>query len=1146
MPYIWRTHVRHHVIACVSERGLIGIAADPPPPTRPMKLTSLQRAFDHGDIDAVRRIFFSLSEEERRLLRQQLGDRSYRLLKGSTQTRSRGERRGRVILLHGIMGANLDVQKRGSQDRVWVKLRRINQGRLRDLALDAVGEPKSDEVKVFTAGQNAKYYMPTFVELAKQWHVRPFAYDWRLDIRKSADRLAALVQSFSAGGPVHFVAHSMGGLVVRSFIQRHPNLWRSCIDPNGLQSGGRLVQLGTPNHGAFVIPRVFLGQEGVIRKLALFDFKHKLDKVLAITDTFPGTYQMMPAHWHPDSHRDFYRASAWGGHPLQQANLDDARQFQDEIKGVVDPERFLYVAGCSKRTPVKAERHSRDIWRYKWTRQGDGRVSHRLGLLDDVPTWFVHEDHGDLTINKRVLRALHDLLGQGSTESLTGSPPLKRGDEDEPDVFEARPDVVPAGLEELVKKHAGGSRASKSGRGEPEEALHLTAFEEARMEALILTGDAEGQGEDSGEPEGVDARTLKVEVVWGDITKVDADAYAVGHYEGIEPQNALKAIDVALSGCGWDDRDQQILRRQEARGNLSGAEGRVTFFPWGDSAVVVVGMGQPGTFTMDTLRAISHQLAWSVAELPHTTEVACVLIGSGEGTLNVAEAVEGLVQGIGDFVSSGDSSGEIKCLRIVEVDRRRASEIQRAMANVAASPPAGLHIDLEPQYLLGVGGRVRSEDLLREMLRISTSRDGELLSNSNGEALGQLLTRIRRSDTEAADALANALASSARAAHSHHQDEGDGDTTSPVPIRMSFSRDVSGMRASAISEFTTVAERLLAFDPRILDELLDRVELAEEASVLEYASVLTRLLLPREFRQWIGQSGGRPVVFEVDRAMAEIPWETLHREHQGQESAFLALRVPVSRQIRTTYSPAPSLGGRRDGIRRALVVGDPGDPSQHDDLPGARREAIIVSQALARAGVQVTLLIGSPKARHRQPRSLRVDVRPASRVELMGELLRGNYDLLHYAGHGDFDPAQPGRAGWLFSGGLFTGAELSQVDEIPPLVVANACLSARTAVQDGEANAASRRRETALVASLADEFFRRGARHYIGTAWTVDDEGAIEFAKTLYDTLLDRPGATVGEAVLRGRQKLFERKDDFGQLWAAYQHYGDPNGGLGV
>ena len=36
-------------------------------------------------------------------------------------------------------------------------------------------------------------------------------------------------------------------------------------------------------------------------------------------------------------------------------------------------------------------------------------------------------------------------------------------------------------------------------------------------------------------------------------------------------------------------------------------------------------------------------------------------------------------------------------------------------------------------------------------------------------------------------------------------------------------------------------------------------------------------------------------------------------------------------------------------------------------------------------------------------------------------------------------------------------------------------------------------------------------------------------------------GSSFGEAVQGARAALWERRDDFGALWAAYQHYGDPN-----
>ena len=85
------------------------------------------------------------------------------------------------------------------------------------------------------------------------------------------------------------------------------------------------------------------------------------------------------------------------------------------------------------------------------------------------------------------------------------------------------------------------------------------------------------------------------------------------------------------------------------------------------------------------------------------------------------------------------------------------------------------------------------------------------------------------------------------------------------------------------------------------------------------------------------------------------------------------------------------------------------------------------------------------------------------------------------------------------------------------------------------------RSEATLLPSLADEFFRLGVRNYVGTAWEVNDMGDAVRRDVLRELLPDGGGSTsFGEAVLAGRRALWERRDLYGPLWAAYQHYGDP------
>lgn len=362
-----------------------------------------------------------------------------------------------------------------------------------------------------------------------------------------------------------------------------------------------------------------------------------------------------------------------------------------------------------------------------------------------------------------------------------------------------------------------------------------------------------------------------------------------------------------------------------------------------------------------------------------------------------------------------------------------------------------------------------------------------------------------------------------------------------IPARVSFWDDGQVIRTAAIDQSTTVPERLVGVARDVVDDLTEKMTDPPSESVGELCDLLYRLLVPSDFRDLLDSQS---VVFEVDRTMARLHWEMLASgasEDDGVEP--LSVRTRFARQLRTTYSPAPS-HPRRAGARfRALVIGDPGDPEQGEDLPGARSEALTVKELLeARDDIVVESRIGAPSVA-REGRLY--GVKPADRLEVLSLLLRGGFDLVHYAGHGDFDPVQPNRVGWLFARGLLTPGEIGRLEQVPAIVVSNACLSARTSqALHGARRVDEVRSEAGLLPSLADEFFRLGVRNYVGTAWEVNDVGAELFAKTFYDALL--AGESFGEAVRRAREALWRDRETFGALWAAYQHYGDPASEAGL
>jgi hypothetical protein len=261
------------------------------------------------------------------------------------------------------------------------------------------------------------------------------------------------------------------------------------------------------------------------------------------------------------------------------------------------------------------------------------------------------------------------------------------------------------------------------------------------------------------------------------------------------------------------------------------------------------------------------------------------------------------------------------------------------------------------------------------------------------------------------------------------------------------------------------------------------------------------------------------------------------RTDEGDDAEPLAVRAQVARQLRTTYSPATARRTGGSSTLRALVIGDPGDPAAGHGLPGAQDEALAVRQLLLERGVDVDARIGAPSV----PRTGKLaGIEAANRLDVLDLLARGGYDVVHYAGHGDFDPDRPERVGWQFASGLLTSNEIQVLDRAPSLIVANACLSARLSTVGANRRPIKElERQSRLAPSLADEFLKLGVRDYVGTAWEVNDIGATSFAKELYAQLLD--GRTLGRAMQEARGALWRSRRTFGSLWAAYQHYGDPN-----
>lgn len=1128
------------------------------------ELAPLRAALESGDISRIRKALRDLSPDGQQALAERLGDEPVRHLRRAARRGRETIRRasgGRVVVIHGIMGASLDVvDADGDSDGVWLNYWRLFNGRIRDLALNERGDPADPRVQVRVAGIFPEY-LDLLMTLDIQWKVKPFAFDWRLDMDDSADRLAETIRLWANGEPCHIVAHSMGGLVSRHMIARYPDLWASMQDPDGHGRGGRLVMLGTPNRGSFAIPMVFTGTEPVVRKLEFLDRKHDMGGLLPILGSFPGSYQMLPAPGsgpgggERDDRDQLFTRTAWATNPVSDALLARGREFQQGLGTTVDPSRMTYVAGYDQDTYFRIRITRPGVFEYRVTRNGDGRVPHELGELPGVRTLWVRESHGELPRNAAVLAGIHELLHSGNSADLEQTRPVSRGKSLEGWVSATSEDASEQELKkEMIRL-----------RGAPPEER-----ERQRLEAIVVKGFV-GDGPSARETLRPDVAapafasrgpvTLRVQVVCGDITRIPGDVYCAGHYMGVLPQFAEEALDKAVSPPNAAEEDR-VLRTLTLRGELRGELGDIKLYPWANRSgrmVAIAGMGHPGTFGRAELHRLGHALAVNLTLLPRMRTVCSVLIGSGVGNLGIRDALEGLLLGAADALRQQPVKSALTTLKIVERDLVKARAIREALEALVSDPhlAATLKLDLRGRGVtLHASGRERPEVsyalVLGALAEASAPGAGRAAHDAVGRILKTLpgnerarektrkhLTELSR-DASIAQALAGHVAVVVhRPDDDRSTDEGNGwSAGNRQPTRYSCVRTQGQLQVATLADTAVIPQRGLEFDLNLFDQLARESIDPDLVRATELSETIARLMIPAEFGDHLRR--GAALITELDRFTARLPWELMTLDERLDRAREpIAIRRPFARQLRTEYSPPPAPMSRDSDPLRALVIGDPGDPRKGHDLPGARREAIQVARFLAERGVQVEVRIGAPSA----PRDGKLrEYRPAGRLEVLGLLLSGRYALVHYCGHGDFDESEPERTGWVFDDGLLTAREIERLTQAPRLVVANACLSGRTSGRTASGtNTWDTLDESALLPSLADEFFRRGVRDYVGTAWEVSDEGAITFAQSLYEVLLRDGGAnTLGDALCLARRTLYDQRDRYDALWAAYQHYGDP------
>ncbi len=893
----------------------------------------------------------------------------------SIQTRS-GEPQPVVFVLPGIMGSEL----RANGKDVWLNYWRLFQGEMASIAIDAPN--------VQVTGLVSSYYRALCRFLADSHEVIPFGYDWRRSIKEASGQLATEVSRVveRTDQPIRFIAHSMGGLVVRRFIQDRPDLWdRLCQ-----RDGARFVMLGTPNRGSFDMVATLAGMAKTIRQLALLDTDHSLQELVAIVAQFRGALELLPqagwTYFSPELWTQFREATeskVWLPGPLLQL----ARQALEDLPETIPHHACVrYVAGRAPRTLSGVALQAGRLV-FEATTAGDGRVTYQAGALPDVPMWYVDAEHGDLPDHEPAFQGYRELLEQGVTSRLSTSPlTAERGEH-------------------------------RTFAYDPEPVLYPTAGD---FESGVL-----GRRRKTTRP--IVRERLRVSVLHGNLAQTNHPVL-VGHYEG----DTIAGVERVVDGLV----DQALSRRYHV-GRYPGKPGTVAVALASRNGVqqalgiqhgaIVVGLGRWGELTPTVL---THTVQQGVMEyvlqrvqgagrpVEHEGDaewtIHSLLIGSNTAAnIAVEDSVNAVVRGVvlanRALRKQAASLPRIAHVQFVELYLDVAADAAKALRRVTGGIEKDLQADVvvSPRLEKGVGGQMRlTPSGARGYWRRWTvtavpaeiPRPRSPLPPILNERLRAALTPEVASDPAVAAALLDLA----------FQDD------------RSLRRRPHKLRFLALSDRARAEVLVQDTQPELITQLIRR-SIAGSAFKRDIAKTLFELLIPGDLKD--NMRNQDRVVLVLDAVTANYPWELMVDLDQP-----LCVRMGMIRQLETDDYEARA----RDTVSTtAYVVGDPLTPPAFPPLPGARQEAAMVA-SLLRPRFAVT------HAEHR----------PGAE-EVLNGLFARPYRIIHIAGHGQYkeeDLATEGaKAGVVLDNGLFlTAVEIARIDPLPELVFLNCCYLGQT------------------------------------------------------------------------------------------------------
>lgn len=477
---------------------------------------------------------------------------------------------------------------------------------------------------------------------------------------------------------------------------------------------------------------------------------------------------------------------------------------------------------------------------------------------------------------------------------------------------------------------------------------------------------------------------LRVLATRGSITQVAAPVVVVGIYEGIAPTpgSALGVLNSAVNH--W-------IARACDQGMIGGGLGEIFFVPVrpkqiAADTILLAGMGESGRFSYNDLRYLSMNVCYGLSAL-NMRRFATVLIGSGEGNLDLEDAVKGLLSGICDGLHHVEPNERIKEVELVEFDKGRYDQIVALLREIEKGQLIeNIRIDVDERKLrLPKGGSARK------------GRQG--VAAPQVPATAQFVNRI------------------------------------------TIERNEEGYSFSALTENAVIPVRQIEVQKFFTEGIAKQLKIYKgEERQEQFGSLFHRYLFPEDFERLI--VGNKPLTLVVDSTTAGLPWE-MACFGPKRNLTYFGRDLKLTRQFRTMLSGPAGIAPPVNKILKVLIIADPA-PEPELKLQGAYDEGKKVAEVLKvfkatyeqepDCAIDIEEHIGSENC---------------DPVEILEMIVNDAFDVIHYSGHGIFDEKHPNNSGWVFGADTVLSArEIFRARQVPRLVFANACFSAVT--NDGE------------------------------------------------------------------------------------------------